>query len=98
MKIKFFLADVGHQLWNYWEEFTEMGYSHAHKLINVPKEKLHQQVVNELFLGEVAFEALWKAILELPDFSTPAPTATVPTVPTVPTVFLCMTAGEGHAL
>ena len=63
-----------------------MGYSHAHKLLHVPKDKLYQQVVNELFLGEVAFEALWKAILELPDCSTPAPTATVPTVPTVPMV------------
>ena len=85
MKIKYFLADVGHLLWNYWEEFTEMGYSHAHHLINVPKEKLHEQVVNELFLGEVAFEALWKAIKALPVVATPARTATVPTVPTVPT-------------
>ena len=89
MKIKKFLTEkVGehHLLWNYWEEFTEMGYSHAHHFINVPKEKLHQQVVNELFLGEVAFEALWKAIKALPEVATRARTATVPTVPTGPTL------------
>ena len=83
MKIKFFLAEVGHLLWNYWEEFTEMGYAHAHHLINVPKKKLHQQVCNELFLGEVAFEALWKAIKALPVVATPARTATGPTGPTL---------------
>ena len=86
MRIKYFLRDVGHQLWNYCEEFTVMGYSHAHKLINVPRETLHRQVVNELFLGEHAFEALWKAIKALPLFTTPAPPPSVPTVPTVPTV------------
>ena len=85
MRIKYFLAEVGHLLWNYWEEFTEMGYAHAHQLINVPKTKLHQQVCNELFLGEVAFEALWKAIKALPVVATPAPVPTVPTVPTGPT-------------
>ena len=81
MRIKYFLRDVGHQVSNYWEEFQEMGYDHAHKLINVPRETLHRQVVNELFLGEHAFEALWKAIKALPLFTTPAPPASVPTGP-----------------
>ena len=95
MKIKFFLEEVGHLLWNYWEEFTEMGYAHAHQLINVPKKKLHQQVCNELFLGEVAFEALWKAIKALPVVATPARTTTVSTVPTGPT--LCVPTGSNVA-